>query len=122
MTHQTALSVRQPWAWAIIHAHKDVENRSWPTRYRGPLLIHAGKREDPEGWAVLEAMRLELPLSVPTGGIIGTVDLIDCVQGHPSRWAQDGCWHWLLSDARPLPFRACKGSLGLFQPSSEATR
>jgi ASCH domain len=41
-----ALSVRQPWAWLIIAGHKDVENRSWTTTYRGPLLIHAARRPD----------------------------------------------------------------------------
>lgn len=48
-----ALSVKQPWAWAIIHAGKDIEKRTWRTDYRGPLLIHAGKfhvdREVPGG-------------------------------------------------------------------------
>ncbi|WP_292721956.1 DNA cytosine methyltransferase [Nostoc sp. JL34] len=38
-----ALSVRQPWAWAIIHALKNVENRGWPINYRGDILIHAAK-------------------------------------------------------------------------------
>ena len=43
-----ALSVRQPWAWAIIHAGKDVENRSWQAvnhglRRRGRIAIHAAK-------------------------------------------------------------------------------
>ena len=37
------LSIRQPWAWLIVHGHKDVENREWATDYRGPLLIHASK-------------------------------------------------------------------------------
>mgnify|MGYP002359850962 FL=1 len=36
-----ALSIRQPWAGLIIHGYKDIENRDWPTRYRGPLLVHA---------------------------------------------------------------------------------
>jgi hypothetical protein len=40
------LSIRQPWAWLIIAGHKDVENRSWTTTYRGPLLIHAARRPD----------------------------------------------------------------------------
>ena len=38
------LSIRPPWAWLIVHLPgpwKNVENRSWPTRYRGPLLIHS---------------------------------------------------------------------------------
>jgi hypothetical protein len=35
------LVVRQPWAWLIVNGHKDIENRSWRTRYRGTLLIQA---------------------------------------------------------------------------------
>ena len=35
------IAVRQPWAWLIIHANKDIENRTWATRYRGKLLIQA---------------------------------------------------------------------------------
>jgi hypothetical protein len=38
-----ALSVRQPWAWAIIYALEDIENRGWPIHYRGDILIHAAK-------------------------------------------------------------------------------
>jgi hypothetical protein len=37
-----SLSIRQPWAWLIVQGHKPIENRTWPTTYRGPLLIHAG--------------------------------------------------------------------------------
>ena len=40
-----ALSIQQPWAWAIVNGFKPVENRTWRTNYTGPLLIHAGKRE-----------------------------------------------------------------------------
>lgn len=43
------LSVRQPWAWAITHGRKDIENRTWGTGYRGPLAIHAGARWDEDG-------------------------------------------------------------------------
>ncbi|MNQ62267.1 ASCH domain protein [compost metagenome] len=38
-----ALSIRQPWAWLIIHGGKDVENRSWHTKHRGRFLVHAAK-------------------------------------------------------------------------------
>ena len=37
-----AITIKQPWAWAIIFAGKDIENRTWHTHDRGPLLIHAG--------------------------------------------------------------------------------
>jgi len=36
-----ALSLRQPWAWLVTNGSKDIENRSWHTNHRGPLLIHA---------------------------------------------------------------------------------
>jgi len=39
-----AISLQQPWAWAILHAGKDVENRRWNTRYRGPIAIHASAK------------------------------------------------------------------------------
>lgn len=57
--HWPALTIRQPWCWAITHDaaaprhHKPVENRTWPTRYRGPLWLTAGARSrwDPAGAA-----------------------------------------------------------------------
>jgi hypothetical protein len=109
-----ALSIRQPWAWAILNAGKIIENRSRRTHYRGPLLIHAGQREDPEGWAALEAMELELPAAVQTGGIVGVVDLIDCVRDYSSEWALPGHWHWVLARPRQLPFHPMPGQLGIF--------
>ena len=47
MVEVRALSIRQPWAWLIIHAGKDIENRIHNTRHRGPLYIHAPKTVDP---------------------------------------------------------------------------
>ncbi len=39
-----ALSVRQPWPWAILNAGKRLENRDWAgCSYRGPVLLHAGQ-------------------------------------------------------------------------------
>ena len=42
-----AISIRQPWAWLIVNGYKDVENRTWYTSHRGPLLICASKALDP---------------------------------------------------------------------------
>ena len=42
-----ALSIRQPWAWLIVNSHEDVENRTWRTRERGPVLVHASKGMTP---------------------------------------------------------------------------
>lgn len=44
-----ALTIRQPWASLIAHGVKTIETRSWSTKYRGPLAIHAGHRWD-VGW------------------------------------------------------------------------
>jgi hypothetical protein len=111
-----ALSVRQPWAWAILEAGKDIENRSWSTDYRGPLLIHAGQQEAPDGFEQLEALGLVPPAELQTGGIVGRVELVDVVRDHESPWAIEDHWHWVLRDPLPLPFRAAPGRLGLFSP------
>lgn len=77
-----ALTVCQPWAWAIVSGPKDVENRSWPTRHRGRLLIHAGTSP---AWATDEAFALLRPHGCPgapllvRGHIVGVCDVIECV-------------------------------------------
>jgi hypothetical protein len=38
-----ALTLHAPWAWAVVHGVKTVENREWPTRHRGPIFVHAGR-------------------------------------------------------------------------------
>lgn len=38
------LSIRQPWAYAILKQGKTIENQSWPSRYRGKVLLHASSR------------------------------------------------------------------------------
>lgn len=96
------LTIRQPWAWAIIHADKNVENRTWKTSYRGRLLIHAGRKVDPAGIEFLQRAGIEIPPEALEGGdIIGSVQLTDCVTGSTSPWAMPDCWHWLLADPTP---------------------
>ena len=113
------LSIRQPWAWAILFGGKDVENRKWRTYYRGPLLIHAGRREEAAARRVIAAIRrpkqTNLPTILPRGGIIGRVELVDCVQGHKSPWAEAGAWHWILENPKPMDLIPMRGQLGLFE-------
>ena len=108
-----ALTVRQPWAHAIIYFGKDVENRSWPTPYRGPLAIHAGKTYSTDGGRELEAMGFNLLVDMPGGAIIGVVDLVDVDWNSRSRWAERGQYHWILANPRPLdppiPMRGMQG-------------
>lgn len=118
MTTMKTLTVRQPWAWSIFldDAPKDVENRSRATSYRGPLLIHAGQVY--ERWAETFLARIGVQPapqeSLAFGGIVGVVELVDCVRGSHSRWAMPDCWHWILRRPRALPFRAVRGQQGLF--------
>ncbi|OOB90733.1 hypothetical protein [Rathayibacter sp. VKM Ac-2630] len=108
------LTVRQPWAWAIIYQGKDVENRSRSLGpYRGTVAIHAGLRDDPAGY--YDGTRDNLPHEqVARGAIIGLVDLVDVVTDSTSPWAWEGAHHLLLANPRPLatpiPYR---GGLGI---------
>lgn len=82
-----ALSIRQPWAYAIFHLGKDVENRSWRTHYLGRIAIHVAQRID-----IAECRRLDLdPRTLPAGCVIGTVELSDCVQGPAASGLNASC-------------------------------
>lgn len=115
-----ALSVRQPWAWLIIQGHKPVENRSRRTSHRGPLLIHAAKGMTSDEYGEAKLLAHSLGVTVPDfdelerGGIVGQVDVIDCVTEHPSPYFF-GKYGYVLKDAQPLPFREYKGQLGIFE-------
>jgi hypothetical protein len=112
-----ALTIRQPWAGLIMAGIKTVENRTWQTKHRGLLVVHAG-RIDRQPMA--EHGHLLGTSPVVTGAIIGTVRVVGCVRDADSRWAIDGNWHWLLADPQPLaePI-ACPGRLGLWQVPAE---
>ncbi len=121
------LSIRQPWAWAIIYGGKDVENRTWKTNFRGRFLVHASKTFDMEGWQWIakNENRLWIQQSVYElphyagacllgGGIVGSVEIIDCVTSHGSIWFA-GPYGFVLKNPQPLPFQPCKGRLGFFE-------
>jgi hypothetical protein len=112
--------VRQPWAWLIVNGFKDIENRRWKTRHRGPLLIQASaglpaKRALEEFRLFAPKPGVDLPDQFETGGIVGMVLLEDCVTKSRSKWFE-GPVGWVLSDAKRLPFVPMKGQLGLFEP------
>jgi hypothetical protein len=112
-----ALSIMQPWSWLIVAGHKDIENRDWPTRFRGPVMIHAGKRMD-EGYSDAQEWDwpdIELPCDFDMGGIVGEAEIVDCVTASRSRWFC-GRYGFVIRNAKPLPFRPCRGMLGFFTP------
>ena len=109
------LSIQQPWAWAILHG-KPVENRDWYTKVRGTVLIHAGKKVDYDAFSFIEEMGLKIPEPNErlTGGIVGAVDIIDCVTKYSSKWFF-GKYGFVLSNAIAVPFFPCRGQLGFFE-------
>jgi hypothetical protein len=130
-----ALSIRQPWASLILKARKDIENRCWPTKVRGRVLIHAAKgmtraeQEDAIAFAVAaikadprnaEAGKRttlrELGFAfddLSRGGIVGSVEIVDCVSKSDSPWFV-GEFGFVLRDPQVLPFTPWKGQLGFF--------
>lgn len=95
---------------------KDVENRSWPTSFRGKFLIHAGKKFDLEGYQrIMSKMRLPLPEpgKFERGGIIGLAEITDCVTQSKSPWFS-GPYGFVIRNATPLQFVAYDGQLGFF--------
>lgn len=123
-----ALSIMQPWAQLIVDGIKPVENRTWPTTFRGSFLIHAGKKFDFEGyiWLVNNWYKHGLPLSVgdlfdhkkendfPRGGIIGQAEIVDCVTSHPSPFFS-GPYGFVIANAKPIEPRPLRGMLGFFE-------
>ena len=117
-----ALTLRQPWAWAVIHGGKDIENRSWTTRFRGTFAIHAGRGFD--GLEDLEDICVQPPRreDLVHAAIIGLVDLVDVVQRHPSPWFH-GPYGFVLARPRALaePI-TCAGALSFWRVGPDIER
>ena len=116
------LSVRQPWAWLIVAGYKPVENRTWRTSYRGPLLIHASQAMEPEDFPMqrewIETCGLVIPEDLPRGAIVGAATLTDVwdkkkFERPGIRWFE-GPYGFKMEDAvefaEPIP---CRGQLGI---------
>jgi hypothetical protein len=135
------LTVRQPWAWAIIHGGKDVENRvrNIAGAYRGPIAIHAGAAWDCDARFPVGKTPHPTSVSLVRGAIIGVVDLVDvhaflatgngCLRNvsHAraevcSPWAEREARHLVLANPRalpgPIPHR---GALGLRHLDDDTT-
>jgi hypothetical protein len=126
-----ALSIRQPWAWAILDAGKDVENRNWQPnnpnlRFRGEFFIHAAQgmtvREysDFADFYQLQIDPKAFPPSravLPRGGIVGIAEIADIVTDHASPWFF-GRVGLVLRNVRRTNFVLMKGALGFFNVPS----
>lgn len=121
-----ALSVRQPWAWAIIHAGKDIENRTWQAvnhglQKRGRIAVHAAKGmtrdeyDDAHGFMrQMIGVECPSPANLLRGGIIGSVEVIDVVKESKSPWFF-GPRGLVLREPRACEFIPAVGALGYFQ-------
>ena len=119
------LTIKQPWASLIIEGYKRFEFRSWKTKYRGELLIHAGKSVDKEAYERLKGYLTDMPL----GKIVGKVELTDCIKTTPeffeerlkenkdiytkSIFKEDYAWQVELKEKFDKPIEV-KGKLGLW--------
>ena len=126
-----AISVRAPWWWFILYGGKDIENRNWPTRFRGTVYLHASTWwrgsevfEDIEYAYAITRRKWELTtdqmvLNRGRGCIVGKVDIVDCVTTSSSPWFF-GKYGFVLRNpvtfSRPVP---CKGALGFFRVSDD---
>jgi hypothetical protein len=132
-----ALSLKQPWAALLVHGHKTIEVRRWPTARRGRILLHASRVPDerPEAWArvpreLREAAKLK-------GGIVGAGDLGGCITyqtveaftADQLRHLNDPAWFqgkamfgFVFADLTVLPFRPYPGWMRFFPVEEESAR
>jgi len=105
------ITIKQPWASLIVEGIKDIENRTWPTKYRGRVLVHAAKSWNKQNAEIcISDLMVKNALNnlgiihkyddeeigyngysfsgMQTGAIIGSVEIVDCVVNHPSVWAE----------------------------------
>lgn len=123
-----ALTICQPYASLICLPDDDdrakrVENRTWPTSYRGPLLIHAGKSKQ---WLRFGTFGL-VESDLVYGAIVGIANLADCTSVVGAEWESavrrrpwlashehvSGPFCFVLTECRrfetPIPYRGAQG-------------
>jgi hypothetical protein len=112
-----ALTIRQPWAAAIAHGPKRIENRTRPVppaHLGTTILIHAGVTEDKN--ALPADMTGQWPRHF--GAIIAVATLAACHRDDRCcrPWGFPDTWHWQLDQVQPLarPVLGVRGQLGLW--------
>ncbi len=143
-----ALTVKDPWATLIAIGAKQIETRSYRTRYRGPISIHSSKafrREDQEFCSqepvcsALERAGIYSPTDMPRGAVIAVAEIVACDQVLGGQDSQEmippepersfgfyspGRWMWRLANVRrlaePVPSRGLLGLWRLPTPVIEA--
>ena len=81
-----AITIWQPWASLLAYGGKRFETRSWATSYRGPIAIHAAKKDVHDALSLIPIpLALEMKKLIgkewkdlPTGAVIATANLVGC--------------------------------------------
>jgi hypothetical protein len=104
-TEIRGLSIKQPWATKILDGEKTIETRTWPTKYRGKILICVSQK----------------PKIDPYGVAVATANIVTCRKMVESDGKQACCeiydraWSWFLDDITPIVHFPIKGRLSLFR-------
>jgi hypothetical protein len=114
-----AVTIRQPLASAVLAGPGPFEHPGWRTDHRGPLLIHAAKREGRRG---VEGRPIRLAAAAEYSALLGVADLVDCVATERAGGGPDEVGYtWVFANPRPF---ACPvpytGRPGLFAVADEA--
>lgn len=140
-----AISIKQPWASLIAHGIKDIENRTWRTHFRGKIYIHASAKSAGNTAFLLNDLQNNyfafntenyktFESNLDYSAIIGEVDVVDCVQDHPSIWAEKHndimgefihkpIWNWVFANPvlYEIPILNVKGKLSFWEPTPNQT-
>jgi hypothetical protein len=130
-----ALTICQPYAHLIVQGRKTCENRTWPTNYRGPMLIHAGKNrsfldDDGAGFDFGYSIRID---AMAFGAVVAIADLVACINVQSKllpEWVAKmteeqqqhvfGPWCWILANVKPIEPSEWRGAQGLFDIPADA--
>ena len=121
------LSIKEPWASLIMNGTKKIETRSWKTKYRGEIYIHASLSEakitKPEVYELIKDMNFKC------GYIICKCNLVDCIYmtdeyvndmktNHYAEYIcgryEVGRYAWIVEDVKVIEPIKAKGKLGLW--------
>ena len=100
----------QPLAWLVVNGHKNIEGRSWPTKLRGKVLIKASSHRVTaaeydlfiENCQELKITRYPTISSFAVGGIIGSVEIVDCVKQPQTSFFKS--YVLIVANAKKIPF------------------
>lgn len=108
-----AITVYQPWASLIILGEKRYETRRWKTNYRGPIAIHAGKRNDLRNTVSMHQDNIFRKCfdrhgvdwrTLPIGAVLGTATLVDCLPMTDALIRAQSSQEWMIGEWKPGRF------------------